>query len=58
MKAATANRTATGSKPDFYNSTLAPVNHQHDVQFRAADGVMLTVLFLEIAAFMRLFLAN
>ncbi len=58
MKSNAANRTAPGPKPDFYNSTLAPVNHHHEVQFRAADAVMLTVLFLEIAAFMRLFLAN
>jgi hypothetical protein len=58
MKAIAVNRNRHGHARDFYLSTLAPVNHHRETQFRAADAVMLTVLFLEIAVFMRLFLAN
>jgi hypothetical protein len=58
MKAVAANRNTPGHRTDFYISTLAPVNHQQDTHFRAADAVMLIVLFLEMAVFMRLYLAN
>jgi hypothetical protein len=43
---------------DFYISTLAPVDHRRDARFGALDVAMLSVLFLELAVFMRLFLAN
>ncbi len=43
---------------DFYISTLAPVDHQGDSMFGVVDVVMLTVLFLEMAVLVRLFLAN
>jgi hypothetical protein len=43
---------------DFYLSTLAPVNHPGETRCGIVDIVMLTVLFLEIAVVMRLFLAN
>ena len=58
MKAVAASRNKHGNARDFYLATLAPVNQHGETQFRAADAVMLTVLFLEIAIFMRLFLAN
>lgn len=56
MKAA-ADR---GSKEpsDFYLSTIAPVDRRGDKCLRPVDVVMLTVLFLELAVLMRLFLAN
>lgn len=45
-------------KGDFYISTLAPVNHRREVRFRAADAVLLIVLFLELAVLTRLLLAS
>ncbi len=45
-------------KANFYTSNLAPVNHSRETPFRGVDAVLLTVLFLEIAAVMRQFLAN
>jgi hypothetical protein len=58
MKAVAAKSNATGSKANFYVSTLAPINYRREVQFHAADVVMLIVLFLEIGVLSRLFLAN
>jgi hypothetical protein len=58
MKVIAVSRNRHGQARDFYLSTLAPVNHHRETKFRAADAVMLTILFLEIAAFMRLILAN
>ena len=43
---------------DFYISSLAPVDRQQETRFGVLDGAMLTVLFMEVAVFMRLFLAN
>jgi len=44
---------------DFYLSTLAPVGRvRRESPFCVADLIMLTVLFLEIAALVRLVLAN
>jgi hypothetical protein len=43
---------------DFYTSTLAPVDRQRETHFGVLDGAMLTVLFVEVAVFVRLFLAN
>ena len=43
---------------DFYTSTLAPVEHHGKVRITAADIVMLTVLFLEMAVLMRFLLAK
>jgi hypothetical protein len=43
---------------DFYASTLAPVDHQKETRFGILDVAMLSVLFLEMAVLMRLFLAN
>ena len=56
MKAAAdkANRV----RDDFYTSTIAPVNHRRDFRFRALDVFILTVLFLEGAVLLRLFLAK
>jgi hypothetical protein len=46
------------NKGDFYISTLAPVDHHREARFRAADAVLLIVLFLELAILTRLYLAN
>ena len=46
------------NRRDFYLSTLAPVDDRRDSPFSAADLFMLTVLFLEIAALVRLVLAT
>ena len=56
MKAVTGSENKHHS--DFYGSTLAPVHHRHNVRFRAADAVLLIVLFLEIAVLTRLLIAN
>ena len=45
-------------RSDFYTSTVAPVNDCRKGRFCCTDSVMLTVLFLEVAAFVRLFMAN
>lgn len=45
-------------KGDFYRATLAPVNHRHETRCCGMDIAMLTVLFLELAVVMRLFLAQ
>ena len=55
MKAAAHH---SNNQRDFYLSTLAPVDRRRDTPFCAADLMMLTVLFLEIAAVVRLVLAN
>ena len=52
-----AAQTSRKSRSDFYKSTLAPIN-QRTLRFRAADAVILIVLFLELALLTRLFLAN
>ena len=56
MKA--ASESSDRAKGDFYVSTLAPVNRRREVRFRAADAVLLIVLFLELAILTRLLLAN
>ena len=56
MKAATGKETK--GRGDFYISTIAPVNHHRDLRFRALDVFILTVLFLEAAVLIRLFLAK
>jgi hypothetical protein len=56
MKAVVEKR--DGRADDFYISTLAPVDRQRDTRFGVLDGTMLTVLFVELVVFMRLFLAN
>jgi hypothetical protein len=50
----------SGRRPhhDFYSATLAPINHRRDSRFSLVDIVLLSVLFLEIAGLMRLFLAK
>ncbi|MBC8096041.1 MAG: hypothetical protein H7Y43_09530 [Akkermansiaceae bacterium] len=45
-------------KANFYTANLAPVNHSGETPFKPLDAVLLIVLFLEVAAVMRLFLAN
>lgn len=45
-------------KGDFYKSTLAPVGRRIELRCCGVDIVMLTVLFLEVAALVRLFLAK
>lgn len=49
--------TANKHHNDFYHS-LGPVNHSREARFSLLDISMLTVLFLEVAALLRLFLAN
>jgi len=56
MKAA-ANL-ATGIPDDFYASHLAPVAQRRVCRFCLADMLLLTVLFMETAVVMRLFLAS
>jgi hypothetical protein len=58
MKAVAVNRSLSRPSKNFYISNLAPVNYRKEIQFRAVDAVMLIVLFLEIAAVMRLLLAK
>jgi hypothetical protein len=56
MKAATEKQAKV--RDDFYSSTLAPVSQRRDLRFRALDVFILTVLFLEAAVLIRLFLAK
>jgi hypothetical protein len=58
MKTVATSSNPKGMKSNFYLSTLAPHNHHREIKFRATDAVMVIVLFLEIAALGRLFLAN
>ena len=58
MKSIAAVKTLPGSTRNFYSTTLAPVNHSRETQFRAFDAVLMTVLFLELGVVMRLLLAN
>jgi hypothetical protein len=55
MKAAADRKNSSG---DFYLSTLAPLDQRRESRFCAADLIMLTVLFVEIALLMRLILAK
>jgi hypothetical protein len=57
MKAIAAN-SKTPLQADFYTSTLAPVNQRRTTRFGTLDAMILTVLFLELAAVARLVLAN
>ena len=58
MKAVAAPRAVSGSAENFYPTTLAPVDHRREIQFRIWDAAMMAVLFLEIAVVMRLVLAK
>ncbi|MGN6642509.1 MAG: hypothetical protein ACTHKU_05855 [Verrucomicrobiota bacterium] len=58
MKAVATAKTLAGTTRNFYSTTLAPVNHSRETQFRAFDAVLMTVLFLELGVVMRLLLAN
>ncbi|MFO1475917.1 MAG: hypothetical protein U1F98_04615 [Verrucomicrobiota bacterium] len=50
---------ALDEKGDFYTTTLAPITQPRTLCcVSAADVVMLTVLFLELAAVMRFLLAK
>jgi len=56
MKAAADN--ANRQESDFYLTTLAPLDHQTEARIGAADVLLLTVLFLELAVLIRLLLAS
>jgi hypothetical protein len=56
MKAVTEKPSRRTS--DFYNSTLAPVHRPKESQFGILEFAMLSVLFLELFVFVRLFIAN
>ena len=43
---------------DFYTTTIAPVNHGREIRFCSLDCCLLTVLFLEAAVLVRLFMAG
>jgi hypothetical protein len=43
---------------EYYTSTIAPIGCRLEVQFRAMDAIVLSVLFLEVLGVMRLLLAN
>jgi hypothetical protein len=58
MSAVAVKRALKRHRKNFYVSTLAPVNYRTEIQFRAVDAVMITVLFLELAVVMRLLLAK
>lgn len=58
MKAITVSKPLGGHDKNFYLSNLAPVNHADETPFGSMDAVLLVVLFVELAAVMRLFLAN
>lgn len=58
MKAVGSSEPGQGHHHDFYTTMLAPVNRHGELNFRAVDAVVLVVLFLEVAAVMRLLLAN
>jgi hypothetical protein len=56
MKAAA--RPIRKHRSDFYTSSLAPVNQQHETPFRLADAALLSVLILEIMTLVHRFLAK
>lgn len=58
MKAISVSKPINEPERNFYLANLAPVNHLRETPFRGFDAVLLTVLFLEAAAVMRLLLAH